>query len=180
MSRRISRSRASSLTQRFAGIQEDEPLEPPHRPTISSRVPSGQSSPRRELGGYDFQIRPAPNRSVSGFEGPTSLSRGDSPVGMPRLTRVPTEPTQLLAGRSSLRITKNRDSDAGDVFSDDASDFSESASAFDRLEHSRTNSWAQEGGKKAPPPPPPSRSKKPPPPPPLKRSALSTSEVPHY
>lgn len=194
MQRRMSRSRASSLTQRFANIAEDEPLDPPSRPTISSRAPSGQNSPRRELPGFDLPVRPVPGgRSLSGFEGPTSLTRdrdrGDSPAGMPRLNRVPTEPTLILAGRSNLRVTK-RDSQIGDVFGDDQSDTysTETPTSYDS--HSRTASWSSTsmlgqdaggGGRKGPPPPPPpSRSKKPPPPPPLKRSALSTSEVPHY
>jgi hypothetical protein len=180
----MSRSRASSLTQRFAGIAEDEPLEPPARPAISSRLPSGQNSPRRELPGFDFSSRPTMQRAASGFEGPTSLSRNESPVGMPRLSRVPTEPTAILAatrGVGSLRIGK-RDSQIGDVFGDEQSDYStEPSSAYERLEHSRTASFSsQDPSKKMPPPPPPSRSKKPPPPPPLKRSALSTSEVPQY
>ena len=51
-------------------------------------------------------------RSHSTFEGPTSLvygggGRADSPAGLPRLSRVPTEPTQILAGRSQLRVTKH-------------------------------------------------------------------------
>ncbi|KAK1822642.1 hypothetical protein LTR12_002989 [Friedmanniomyces endolithicus] len=152
--RRISRSRASSLTQRFAGIAEDEPLEPPSRPTISSRVTSGQSSPRRELAAFDLptNIRPiaAMGRSHSTFEGPTSLvygggGRADSPAGLPRLSRVPTEPTQILAGRSQLRVTKHdsqfstTSSGAGDVFSDDQSDVAESPV----YEHARAASWAQ-------------------------------------
>ncbi|KAK5723050.1 hypothetical protein LTR17_014011 [Elasticomyces elasticus] len=176
--RRISRSRASSLTQRFAGIAEDEPLEPPIRPTISSRLPSGQSSPRRELPGFDLPVRPmVTGRSNSTFEGPTSLGRGESPLGMPRLSRIPTEPTQILAGRSQLRVTK-RDGQ-GDVFGDEQSDISESPV----YEHNRAATWAQQDVQargKMPPPPPPSRSKKPPPPPPMKRSALSTSEIPRY
>ncbi|KAK4540910.1 hypothetical protein LTR36_008418 [Oleoguttula mirabilis] len=187
LGRRPNRSRASSLVQRFGDIAEDEPLEPPVRPTISSRLPSGQNSPRRELPGFDLPTRPINNRTTSGFEGPTSLGRAESPAAMPRLTRVPTEPTQLLAGRSQLRIAK-RDGQAGgpDVFGDDQSDYSDSpASAFEQ--HSRTASWSASsafsqdsgGARKMPPPPPPSRAKKPPPPPP-KRSALSTSEVPHY
>lgn len=189
--RRPNRSRASSLVQRFGGIAEDEPLEPPLRPTISSRAASAQNSPRRELPGFDFNppssSRPAiASRTASGFEGPTSLGRDGSPAGMPRLSRVPTEPTQILAGRSQLRVTK-RDSQS-DVFGDDQSDYSESpSSAYDQ--HPRTASWSaastlsggqQDTGKRMPPPPPPSRAKKPPPPPPMKRSALSTSELPHY
>lgn len=182
--RNTTRSRASSINDRFGRIEEDEPLEPPRR--IGSRVPSAASSPRKELPGFDLPVRPNQNtRSTStpGFEGPTSLNRGESPAGMPRLSRVPTEPSQLLGARSNLRITKLRGQDgAPDVFGDDHSDYG--SSTFD--EHHRTPSWStmsQDGGsqtKKAPPPPPPSRAKKPPPPPPMKRSALSSSEVPQY
>lgn len=176
--------------QRFGDIAEDEPLEPPVRPGISLRLPSGQNSPRRELPGFDLPARPSISRGNSTFEGPTSLGRSESPAAMPRLSRVPTEPTQILAGRSQLRITK-RDSQVGgaDVFGDDQSDYSDSPSAYEQ--HSRTASWSASSAlsqdpygsgvaRKMPPPPPPSRAKKPPPPPPLKRSALSTSEVPHY
>lgn len=183
-----SRSRASSMNDRFARIAEDEGLEPPVRPTISSRTHSGANSPSRELSTLDVPTRPQPNyRSTStpGFEGPMSLGgsdRGLSPAGMPRLSRVPTEPSTLLGARSNLRVTRSRDGQqqamgGGDVFGDDQSEYSQSPGYGDQ----RNTSWTTTGQdvtKKAPPPPPPSRSKKPPPPPPLKRSALSTSEVP--
>lgn len=186
--RRNTRSRASSINDRFGRIDEDEPLEPPLRPTIS-RISSGANSPRKELPGFDLPTRPGMrSTSTPGFEGPMSLGRAESPVaGMPRLARVPTEPSSILGARSNLRITRSRESSQPppDVFGDEASDYSESPSVFD--ERARNASWstaAQDGGstvKKAPPPPPPSRASKPkPPPPPMKRSALSTSEVPHY
>lgn len=179
------------MNDRFARIAEDEGLEPPPRPTISSRVASGASSPSRELPGFDLPAR-QPNlrsTSTSGFEGPMSLGgagREQSPAGMPRLTRVPTEPSALLGARSNLRITKSRDGQhqatgGGDVFGDDQSDYSQSPSHYGDQRNASWSTTGQDGGsttKKAPPPPPPSRSKKPPPPPPLKRSALSTSEVP--
>ncbi|KXL43270.1 hypothetical protein M433DRAFT_156183 [Acidomyces richmondensis BFW] len=184
--RRNTRSRASSLTQRFLGIAEDEPLEPPQRPVINSRVSSGQNSPRRELPGFDLPVRSA-NRVVPGFEGPAARGRELSPAGMPRLTRVPTDPSHILNARSTLRVTKRENqTGGGDVFSDDQSDVSTEAasSVFDQ---SRGGSWTQStvthdgsGRKGPPPPPPPSRTKKPPPPPPMKRSALSTSEIPKY
>ena len=180
--RNTARSRAGSLTQRFAGIAEDEFLEPPQRPGISNRLPSGQNSPRRELPGFDLPVRPPiHSRTNSAFEGPTSLARDGSPAGMPRLTRVPTEPGVIQGARGALRVTK-RD----DVFGDEQSDYGDGRDGGMPVV-SRTTSWSREtgmegiGGRKGPPPPPPpSRSKKPPPPPPLKRSALSTSEVPGY
>ena len=184
--RRNTRSRASSINDRYGRIDEDEPLEPP-QPQIGARVASGTSSPRREMPGFDLPVRSnARSTSTPGFEGPTTLNRADSPAGMPRLARVPTEPSQILGARSHLRITKSREaapsSAGGDVFGDDQSDYSDQLN-----EHHRATSWstmANDGNgsttKKAPPPPPPSRAKKPPPPPPMKRSALSTSEVPNY
>ncbi|KAK3715386.1 hypothetical protein LTR37_007114 [Vermiconidia calcicola] len=179
----LTRSRASSVTDRFSRIAEDEPLEPPPRPTISSRSASGTNSPRRELPGFDLPVRPANGRITSGFEGPTSLARDQSPQPMPRLSRVPTEPTQIIGARNGLRVTK-RDSPREGVFADDQSDYSDSPSTY---EPRRSMSWSTAGNdgstvakKPPPPPPPPSRSKKPAPPLPLKRSALSTSEVPGY
>ncbi|KAL1590539.1 hypothetical protein WHR41_00598 [Cladosporium halotolerans] len=180
--RRPNRSRsntASSLSDRFSRIMEEPPLDPPAK--ISSRIPSGQNSPRRELPGYDFSTpattsaRPIPSRSFSGFEGPTSLGstpRDASP--MRPLSRVPTDSSQISSARSNLRAVKSKDSGyaAGNVFDDGDSDGAE------ELVGSNGGDWA--AGKKAPPPPPPSRAKKPPPPPPMKRSALSTSEVPQY
>lgn len=187
--RRNTRSRASSINDRFSRIAEDEGLDAPIRPTISSRVPSGASSPYKEHPGFDLPVRPSNNNrstSVTGFEGPTTLNRADSPAGMPRLSRVPTEPSQILGARSNLRITKSREAQSpSDVFGDEQSDYSDQRSVFS--EHHRTGSWstmANDGNnsqvKKAPPPPPPSRAKKPPPPPPMKRSGLSSSEVPQY
>jgi hypothetical protein len=184
-----SRSRASSVNDRFARIAEDEGLEPPPRPTISSRVASGSNSPARELPGYDLPTRQQNFRSTStpGFEGPMSLNgREHSPAAMPRLSRVPTEPSAILGARSNLRITRSRDgpqqaTGGGDVFGDDQSVYSQSPSSFGEQRNMSWSTTGQDGGsmaKKAPPPPPPSRAKKPPPPPPLKRSALSTSEVP--
>lgn len=163
-------SRASSINGRFDRIAEDEGLDPPPRPTISSRSASGPA-------------HPVPQRRASGFEGPTTLARDHSPA--PRLSRVPTEPTQIMSARNGLRVTK-RDNLRGGGFDEDQSDFTDSPSAS---ELSRTTSWSINGqlgsdiSKKMPPPPPPvpSRSKKPPPPPPpMRRSALSTTEVPHY
>lgn len=169
LGRRMTNSRANSISQ----IAEDEPLEPPRPPMISSRASSGTSSPTS---------KPQLGRSVSGFEGPTSLvrEREHSPPVMPRLSRAPTEPATIQSARNGLRVTKRGDENGG-VFGDDQSDDSDTASTL-----TRATSWSMQGQngslakKPPPPPPPPSRSKKPPPPPPLKRSALSTSEVPNY
>ncbi|KAL2358747.1 BAR domain-containing protein [Cryomyces antarcticus] len=181
---------------------EDEPPMPEPRITIrSNRLPSSSAanSPRRELPGFDFSgpspTRPPNNRSTT-FEGPRSLQRDTSPAPMPRLTRVPTEPSVLTANRSQLRQVK-RGQTRGDVFGDPTDELESSspdrsygersvspATSYSSIP-SRTTSCSNfdttsaSGLKKVPPPPPPSRSKKPPPPPPMKKSALSTSEMPY-
>nr|POE65261.1 meiotically up-regulated gene 137 protein [Quercus suber] len=165
-------SRTSSISERYS-TSGDEPLQPP-RSTMTSWISSGQSSPRREHPDFDLPTRPTLGRSVSGFEGLThSMNPDHHTITMPRLSRVPTEPSHLLGGRSGLRVTK-RDSLAStsDLFNDDQSDFSDQSY---RESRNRATSL-HESTKRGPPPPPPSRAKKPPPPPPLKRSALSTSE----
>jgi hypothetical protein len=133
--------------------------------------------------------------------GGRSESPASAAAGMPRLTRVPTEPSTLLGARSNLRITKSRDNSQapspgrGDVFGDEqGGDYGDQYARPE--ERHRAPSWgaqAQQDGngngygagggaaKKAPPPPPPSRASKPkPPPPPMKRSNLSTTDVPRY
>ena len=180
------------MTDRFSRItEEDGPLEPPVRPTISSRASSGHNSPRRELPG-SYERPQIGGRSVSGFEGPTSLAREQSPVGMQRLARVPPEPlAQIQGARNGLRVTKRVENgfvngNGNGIFADDQSDYSESPTEMSRSTSWTNSTTAGQNGvgattaKKPPPPPPPSRSKKPPPAPPLKRSALSTSEVPGY
>ncbi|KAI7607054.1 hypothetical protein KC343_g13211, partial [Hortaea werneckii] len=160
---------------------------------------------------------PINGRANSTFEGPTSLGsvgRSESPASsttMPRLTRVPTEPTPILTGRASLRSTSKppppreptttTTAASSNIFSDDQSSETSSSdpASFLHQHHqpdpARSASWSQNGflsaavagngsqdvfgaKKTPPPPPPPSRAKKPPPPPPMKRSALSTGEVP--
>lgn len=189
LERRSTRSRASSVNDRFNTIDEDDPLPAPRRPTISSRLPSGANSPMKELPGFDIPTRPGiRSASSTGFEGPMSSSynaRAESPAHVPRITRAPTEPSTLLGARSNLRITKSRDgsqpptSSHEGLFADDQGE-NGGASRYDELQ--RTTSYGPDGmAKKAPPPPPPSRASKPkPPPPPMKRSALSTSELPSH
>ena len=143
-------------------------------PRVTSRTGSPARGRDRDVdSAYDS---PAPRasyaRSVTSDSVPTS--RDYSPVGHARLSRVPTEPSALLA-RTALRPGRPRDAD---------DDYSDRADSSVGGLSSRTASWGLDGPpsqsqnqKKAPPPPPPSRAKKPPPAPPLKRSALSSSEV---
>lgn len=181
MSRQRTRSRANSVADRMSRIMAEEALEAPLRPTISSRSVSGQASPRREPPAFDLPVRPSTSRSGTGFEGPTSLGRSPprSSYIRPSIGRAPTEP--LMSTRNGSRATWRDDRGGEDVFGDDhSSDSSDAISGSDP----RATYWSgQESSslsRKAPPPPPPSRSKKPPPPLPMKRSALSTSEVPRY
>lgn len=183
--RRVPRSRSNTTTS-FRGIEEEESVAELRIPT-RSRVPSAQASPRRELSGFDFSTRPVMASRGATFEGPRSLQRDASPaLSIPRLSRVPTE-TSVLSGRSQLRSIKRENSNGNgtDVFGDPEED-ALYGSSYERSESpagfsmSRSTSYQENGNgiRKMPPPPPPSRSKKPPPPPPLKRSALSSSEVP--
>ena len=190
--RRGPRSRTNTMSS-FRGIQEEEPLEEPPRMPIRSRVSStsnsGQNSPRKEVPSFDFGSKPPLVRNAT-FEGPRSLQRDtreSSPAAMPRLSRVPTDSSTLGVSRTQLRPVKSRE--AASVFGDeneeavygDYDDRSASPAPSYSSSASRSASWAYQdsaASKKMAPPPPPSRSKKPPPPPPLKRSALSTSEVP--
>jgi len=143
----------------------------------------GASSP----GG--ISSRPAYGRQAT-FDQPSRNLREESPAR--RLSRVPTEPTSVLTGRSNLRPVRQTN-----TFSDDYEDDYTSSNGHRRERSpsptassqgsvlSRAASWTTSdmpiNGKKAPPPPPPSRAKKPPPPPPpMKRSGLSASELSHY
>jgi len=196
--RRGPRSRTNTVSS-FRQIDEEEPSPPvmPIRSRVVSAQASAQNTPTREKPGFDFPTKPSFTRNATfggstTFEGPTSMHRDSSPASLPRLSRVPTEGS-ITSSRSGLRSIKSRDQ-TSDVFGDEntendfgdydnrsaspvsiASTASRSASAS----YTRQDYAAISGTRKmAPPPPPPSRSKKPPPPPPLKRSALSTSEVP--
>lgn len=183
--RRGPRSRSNTATS-MRNIEEEAPTVDFRGIPMRPRLPSGQSSPRREHPGFGFAAeKPALNRNAT-FEGPRSL-RDNSPAGMPRLTRVPTDSSML--SRSNLRPVGRRESDVfGDPDEDgdyyDKRSVSPAPSFGSTPSRTTSASYNQEsalsnGMKKMPPPPPPSRSKKPPPPPPLKRSALSTSEVPY-
>ncbi|KAA6411830.1 MAG: hypothetical protein FRX48_03980 [Lasallia pustulata] len=207
--RRNPRSRsntAHTFADRYSTVEEEPPMPPPEsRPSIrSNRAVSANNyrdspptSPRREHSGFDFSSsRPGANRSTT-FQGPTQLNRDSSPVGFPRMSRVPSDTLTVRAQRAQLRPV-NKVNTGNDVFEDPSDDSAfNSNSSPDRYYDERSASPATShgsesrnvssstlnvgfsNGKKQPPPPPPSRSKKPPPPPPTKRSALSMSNVPY-
>jgi hypothetical protein len=188
-SRSVTAHTAHSYAERFNPHEEEPAPEPPRLtiPKLGNRNMSpahGTQSP----GGYSS--RPAYSRQ-STFDQPPRNLREDSPGR--RLSRVPTEPTSVLTGRSNLRPVRQNN-----TFADDYDDDYNSGNGYRRDRSppsptassqgsalSRAASWTAAdmpiNGKKAPPPPPPSRAKKPPPPPPpMKRSGLSSSEVSHY
>jgi hypothetical protein len=187
-SRSRSHSTAHGYAERFNSRDEEPEPEAPRItiPKLSSRnlSPHGNASPVN---------RPAYSRH-STFDSPTRSVRDDSPARN-RLSRVPTEPTAMLAGRSNLRPVRQTNTFADEYEDNYATPNGHQHYRRDRSPPSpgtssqgsvmsRAASWSQTDlplGKKAPPPPPPSRAKKPPPPPPpMKRSALSSSEVSHY
>jgi len=182
------RSRTNTINS-FRNIEEEDneflPVMP-IRSRVASASASVQSSPMREKAGFDFPVKPAFSRNMT-FEGPTTIRRDDSPASLSRLSRVPTE-TSIASGRSQLRPSKSRDVQS-DVFGDENvddrydTDTRSNSPDYATSVASRSASYSRQdsaisASRKMAPPPPPSRSKKPPPPPPLKRSALSTSEIP--
>lgn len=159
-----------------------EPLPP--RPTIAARV--RPTTPSSITSFSDTSSRPSLHRSLT-TDRQGEFPRDYSPVTMPRLNRVPTEPSAMLARVGSLRpIARQLDDPAG------AERYFERNDSPIGFVSSRTTSWGSDGpassiasvsgrigeGKKAPPPPPPNRAKKPPPPPPMKRSAASMGQIP--
>lgn len=170
------------------------------RPSIwSGRVASSNNaydSPSREVSGLHLSSasRPANDRAAT-FQGPTEIYQEESSMAMPKMKRIPTDPSALHKTRGPLRPVHHINT-GGDVFGDPPEDSVYSNSSPDRSYGERSASPATSYGsvpsrtassttlhagltmsKKGPPPPPPSRAKKPPPPPPMKRSALSTSNM---
>ncbi|KAI9677452.1 MAG: hypothetical protein M1817_006406 [Caeruleum heppii] len=180
---------------------ETTPIPEP-RPSIrSTRTTSSLhgNGARHELPGMHAppSARPAAPRS-STTEMSRSTYRDGAASPVPRMTRVPTDPPTLPKTRSQLRQV-SQVTTRGDVFGDPADDSPISNSSPEQSYGERSISPATSygsapsrnassttlhgtfaNGRKAPPPPPPSRAKKPPPPPPpMKRSALSTTNVPY-
>ncbi|EON66596.1 hypothetical protein W97_05842 [Coniosporium apollinis CBS 100218] len=199
--RRAPRSRSNTTySDRFTSVENDHESVP--KSTIP-RLPSRSTTQRTDY--FDSEppapaLRPKMNRSIT-HDAPSPTRRRDiSPPPMPRMSRVPTEPSILLANRSQLRPVRSRGNPNPATVFDDPSDDSalpDSSSPTERSYGrarsispatsygsgmSRNASWSTSetpasvgSAKKAPPPPPPSRAKKPPPPP-VKRSALSSAE----
>lgn len=196
--RRFRSNTAHTYADRFSVVEEEPPVP---QPTIrSARTMSSNhlsESPRREIHDSDLDNRrPGVNRTMT-FEGPTQL-RDMSPIGVSRMSRVPSENINMRAQRSQLRPLNrvmsgpdgvgDLDEPAFNGGQDKLYDFGSQRSASpatsigsapSRSASYSTLSTSLPSSKKQPPPPPPSRSKKPPPPPPppLKRSALSTNNV---
>ncbi|OJD31624.1 bar domain-containing protein [Diplodia corticola] len=184
-SRRGPRSRsntAHSYNDRYQ--EEEEPPMPEPKLTIP-KLGSRGVSPRRDYGG-DSPKRPSISRTntTGTFEGP-SRRADDSPGGMPRLSRVPTDSSTVAASRNNLRPVRSR----GDDYDDDDRSGGRSYGRERSVSPApiRSASWTSAeatspaSGRKGPPPPPPSRAKKPPPPPPpMKKSGLSSSEMSQY
>jgi hypothetical protein len=169
--------------KRHSAGEEDDEYSPPSRgaiaPPISSARSSRGPSPRPSV--PDLAVRP--NFSRNATTDIATENRDYSPIGT-KLSRVPTEPSALLTGsRLALRPAGHRDQIDQDRDERFFNTRSGSPTSIGSLP-SRTTSWSTvdttPGGSKKIPPPPPSRAKKPaPPPPPMKRSALSTSQIPN-
>lgn len=167
-------------------LHMDDTLTAPRAPFLGSRTSSYTSSPQKELPGFDFNGPPRPPRSRAGTNdslGRPGISRAGTAIDSP----VRQTPTYVLRSRAAS---------GADVFSDpeDGSDVPElsydgelssspvTSSGLASL--SRNTSYSALDNPtgllaKVRPPPPPSRSSKPPPPPPpMKRSALSSSQIP--
>ena len=147
---------------------ETRPTIPPGR-TYTSR----QESPAR---GHDNLVstRPSMTRTVT-----MEPSRRDiSPIGAPKLTRMPSDSLTIRTTRTQLRAVDQTITEH-DVFADDSTAYTNSSPEQSHGELSTSPATSQGSGpiyKKGPPPPPPSRATKPgigkapPPPPPLKKT----------
>ncbi len=167
---------ARSYLERTESVPE-EPV-PEARPSIkSTRALSYRAteSPARD---YDERSQPRPNlgRSTT-FEGP-QIRRDISPMGMQRLSRLPSDSLAIRTTKAQLRNV-DQTVPEHDVFQDDSPFYSNSSPesyAYGERSVSPATSHGSGGAtslKKGPPPPPPSRAKKAPPPPPPKRSLLT-------
>ncbi|KAF2263900.1 BAR-domain-containing protein [Lojkania enalia] len=174
-SRSITGHTAHGYAGRF-NPPEEEPVPEPPRVTIP-KLSSRNISPAHDTsspGGYGSKS--GYNRT-STFEGPSRVQREMSPA--PRLSRVPTEPTAVLASRASLRPIRHTNTFHDDYEEEYAGtngyrhDRSPSPATSQGSVTSRAASWGASDvpvtGKKAPPPPPSRAKKPPPPPPPMKR-----------
>lgn len=175
-------------------LQAAEPFATPRPPFLGpgSRTPSYTSSPQRELPGFDFI--------------PTTRSRASTndSLNRPIINRVPIAQPDLPTRRPPVSTThfnvpRSRATSNADVFSDpeDGNDMPDLAHDGDMSSSPVTSSGAGMSSRSAsssaldtnnpagmlakvrPPQPQSSRATKPPPPPPpMKRSALSSSQIP--
>ena len=178
------RSRANTGHSQADGTNEEPTRLAEPRPMIkNSRAASYRASevPTAEAADTGYP-RPGYMRSTT-FEGPTQLRRDISPIGAPRLSRIPSDSLTIRTTRSNLRTVDSASAESN-VFNDQEDSTLGSNSSPDRPYGERSvspatshgsfaNTTTLSTGKKGPPPPPPSRAKKPPPPPPpAKRSLL--------
>jgi len=165
---------AQSYTNRSA-YDDDSPTRE-KAPALPMRGPRAGDSPNR-----NSTIRPSYSRTQTS-DSVRSDDQGQA-QGIYKLVRIPTEPTALVqAHRGNLRQVSTNFENKHDEY-----DRSDSPMSRVSTTPSRSTSWSavdtngSAGPKKTIPPPPVNRAKKPPPPPPpMKRSALSTSQIPHY
>jgi hypothetical protein len=156
--------------------------------SYSERLAAEDESPIREKapilparGGRDSpQRRPTFNRTATG-----ESDRNDGQAqGIYKLVRIPTEPTALVqAHRGNLRPVTNADHDERSISRSDSPMSRASTTPSRAASWSAVDNNGGTGPKKTIPPPINRAKKPPPPPPPMKRSALSTSQIPqsqHY
>nr|POE56807.1 meiotically up-regulated gene 137 protein [Quercus suber] len=105
----VSRSSASSASSDYSTASDE---------STQSQKQTGNSF-RQDPSNFDLPARPAVGRSTSAYEGPTARNRADYPTAMPRLSRVPTEPSYRPGGRSGLRKNKRGSLAATSDFSSD-------------------------------------------------------------
>ncbi|KAF2143030.1 uncharacterized protein K452DRAFT_358059 [Aplosporella prunicola CBS 121167] len=168
---------AHSYSERFNPVEEEPEPEP--KLTIP-KLPTRGASPSRSYTGADSPKRPSINRAATSMAESPRGRVDESPVGAPRLSRVPTDSSAVYAARNTLRPVRSRSDMYGYGDGDEAEDDGaygrgrsvSPAPSYGSLA-SRKASWSAAatdaspgGARKAPPPPPPSRAKKPPPPPP--------------
>ena len=154
------------------------------RPVISS---SRTTSYRQEPSGREYAASPASKPTLTRTVTMEPTRRDISPMGAPRLPRMPSDSLTIRTTRTQLRPVDPVLNEQ-DVFADDSTFYTSSSPDRSHGELSTSPATSHGSGnipftsasnKKAPPPPPPSRATKPglnkapPPPPPIKKTVLT-------